>query len=73
MLKSIAMITCDICGGTFEHLAASPADDPFVWGHIIADLERAAENSGWYLYKHEHHCHNCMLQDLYEREQKKQK
>jgi hypothetical protein len=73
MLKSIAMINCDICGGTFEHLAISSADDPFIWGRIIADLELAAENAGWYLYHHEHRCHNCMLQDFYEQEQKKQK
>ncbi|HEY5234669.1 MAG TPA: hypothetical protein VIJ14_00705 [Rhabdochlamydiaceae bacterium] len=73
MLKSIVMINCDSCSCTFEHLAVSPAEDPFIWSAITADLERAAENAGWYLYHHEHRCHNCMLQDLYGQQQKKQK
>jgi hypothetical protein len=73
MLKSIAMINCDICAGTFEHVAISPAADPFIWGSIIAELEQAAESAGWYLYHHEHRCENCMLQDMYKQQEKKQK
>ncbi len=70
MLKSIVMINCDICGRTFEHLAISPADDPFIWSAITADLEKAAESVGWYFYKHEHRCDNCLLDDMYKKQQK---
>jgi hypothetical protein len=71
MFKTIAMINCDVCGGTFEQLAVCGDKDPTLWDAITSDLERAAESSGWYLYRQEHRCHNCMLDAFYNQQQKK--
>ena len=65
MLKFFVMINCDICGRTFENLAVSGITDPFIIDVITSDLERAAEESGWFYYHEEHrctNCHQCLLQ-----------
>jgi hypothetical protein len=69
MLKSIVMINCDICGGTFEHLAVCADSDPMIWESVTSDLEKAAENSGWFYYRQEHRCANCLLNAFYKQEQ----
>jgi hypothetical protein len=71
MLKTIAMINCDICGGTFEKLAVSSANDPMVWDAVTSDLEQAAENSGWFYYRQEHRCTACLQDAFYKQEQQK--
>jgi hypothetical protein len=71
MLKTIAMINCDACGCTFEKLAVSSDTDPMIWDAVTSDLERAAESSGWFFYRQEHRCANCLLDAFYKQEQHK--
>jgi hypothetical protein len=72
MLKFFVMINCDICGRTFENLAVSGITDPFIIDAITSDLERAAEESGWFYYREEHRCTNCLLNACYKQHQRQQ-
>jgi hypothetical protein len=72
MLKTIAMINCDICARTFEHLAVCADTDPMVWHEVISDLERAAEDAGWFFYHEEHRCMHCLQDAFYKQQQKMQ-
>jgi hypothetical protein len=71
MLKFFVMINCDICGRTFKNLAVSGIADPFIIDAITSDLERAAEESGWFYY-HEERCTNCLLNACYKQHQRQQ-
>lgn len=71
MFKTIAMLNCDICGGTFEKLAVCGDKDPFLWDAITSDLEHASESAGWYCYHREHRCDTCMLNAFYNQQNKR--
>jgi hypothetical protein len=71
MLKTIAMINCDICGRTFEHLAVCADKDPMIWHEVTSDLEQAAEGAGWSFYHEEHRCAHCLVDAFYKQEQQK--
>jgi len=71
MLKSIVMLNCDNCGCTFERLAICVDANPTIWGAVVTDLEYAAEDTGWFFYRHKHRCAHCLEDAFYKQEQKK--
>jgi hypothetical protein len=71
MLKTIAMIDCDICGATFEKIAVFSVDNLNDWTTAISDLEHTAENLGWFYYHQEHRCIACLHDDFYKHAQNK--
>ncbi len=71
MLKTIAMINCNICGHTFERLAVCADKDLMIWRKVTSDLEHAAEDAGWYFYHEQHRCAHCLEDEFYKQEQQK--